>query len=295
MITVVRGGPLTTVQDLGRPGYGAWGIVPGGAADRGSLRLANRLVGNPEGAAALEITAGGFEARFARGALVGLTGAQCPLTVAGRAAAPNGPEWVPAGADVTVGHPSHGVRAYLAVRGGISTPRVLGSRATDLVAGIGAGVLRPGDELPVGAETAHSPVVDLAPVAGWLSPVVITLVKGPRLDWFAPGALELLGGVYTVAQESDRTGIRFTGPPLRLGADHELASEPAIRGAVEVPQDGQPIMFLADHPTTCGYPVIAVAEPAGTDLAAQLRPGQHVRFVVRPPISPHLPGEIAGC
>jgi biotin-dependent carboxylase-like uncharacterized protein len=284
VITVLRPGPLTTVQDLGRPGYGRWGIVPGGAADRGSLRLANRLVGNAEGAAALEITGGGFHACFSRPALIALTGAPAPLTVAGRVFAANAPIRVPGPAEVVVGYPSSGVRSYLAVRGGINTPLVLGSRATDLVADLGLGRLKPGDELPIGTQVTHDPNVDLAPVAGRLNRVDLIAIRGPRDDWFTSEAVDLLRGTpYTVSPQSNRIGIRFTGLPLRRSIDRELPSEPAMRGAVEVPPDGQPIMFLADHPTTCGYPVIAVVEPDSTDIAAQLRPGDQVHFRLTAP------------
>jgi biotin-dependent carboxylase-like uncharacterized protein len=279
VIEVVRPGPLATVQDLGRPGYGAWGIVPGGAADRRSFTLANRLVGNRETAAALEITGGGFEATFAEPATIALTGAPCPVTVAGRAAAMNCPIRVPAAARVAVGHPTHGLRTYLSVRGGLDTPCVLGSRATDLIAGLGYGAIRPGDRLPFGTDTLGYPNVDLAPVAGWPDTVTVRLLAGPRADWFVPDALRLLyRAAYTVSPASDRIGVRLAGPPLLRGTTRELPSEPAIRGALEVPLDGQPILFLADHPTTCGYPVIAVAEPDDTDRAAQLRPGQRVYF-----------------
>jgi biotin-dependent carboxylase-like uncharacterized protein len=279
VIEIVRPGPLTTVQDLGRPGYGAWGIVPGGAADRRSFTLANRLVGNRETAAALEITGGGFEARFAAPATIALTGAPCPVTVAGRAAAMNCPVRVPAAARLAVGPPTLGLRTYLSVRGGLDTPLVLGSRATDLMAGLGHPAVRTGDELPVGTDSDGYPNVDLAPVAGWPDILTVRALAGPRADWFVPEALRLLyRAAYTVTPASNRIGVRLAGPPLLRGATRELPSEPAIRGALEVPPDGQPILFLTDHPTTCGYPVIAVAEADDTDRAAQLRPGQRVYF-----------------
>jgi biotin-dependent carboxylase-like uncharacterized protein len=287
VIRVLRPGPLTTVQDLGRPGYGAWGIAPGGAADRRSLTLANRLVGNRETAAALELTGGGLHARFTRPAMVALTGANCPATVGGRAAAMNGPIHVPPDADLALGNPTRGLRTYLAVRGGLDTPYVLGSRATDLVAGLGTGALIAGDELPIGTQIANAPTVDLAPVADWPDPFVIPVITGPREDWFTPEALHVLTSCpYMVTPAANRVGIRLAGPPLHRRITAELPSEPVVRGAIEVPPDGRPILFLVDHPTTCGYPVIAVAEPDGADLAAQLRPGQQVFFrlsSIRPP------------
>lgn len=283
MIIVRRPGLLATIQDLGRPGYGSWGIVPGGAADRSSLTLANRLVGNPESSAGLEITTGRFRAVFVDAATIALTGADVPVVVGDRAAATNQPIRVPRGSEVVLGSPRHGLRTYLAVRGGLDTPRVLGSRATDLVAGIGR-PLAAGDELPVGAEADSDMPVDLAPTPGWSDTTVIAAVVGPRHDLFTPDAMRTLAtDRYTVSPLSNRIGIRLIGRPLRRRDDRDQPSEPTIRGAVEVPPDGQPILFLADHPTTCGYPVICVAELEGVDRAAQLRPGDRLSFRLSAP------------
>ncbi|MEJ3657967.1 biotin-dependent carboxyltransferase family protein [Actinomycetes bacterium KLBMP 9759] len=277
-ITILRPGPLTTVQDLGRPGYGMWGIAPGGAADRSSFQLANRLVGNPADSAGLEITAGGLHATFTTAATIALTGANAPASVAGRAVALNGPYRIPRGATLELGDPTHGLRTYLAVRGGLATRRVLGSRATDVIAGIGR-ELAAGDELPIGSDPTHDILVDLAPTRWWPDPVVIDVVEGPRAESFsAPAFHVLVTGDYVVSPNSNRIGIRFTGPPVQHRSHGDLPSEPAFRGALEVPPDGQPILLMTDHPTTCGYPVIGVAEPRSTDAAAQLRPGQHVSF-----------------
>jgi biotin-dependent carboxylase-like uncharacterized protein len=279
VIEIVRPGPLTTVQDLGRPGYGSWGIVAGGAADRQSFKLANRLVGNLESAAALEITGGGFEARLLGSAIIAVTGAASPIRVAGRLAAGNSPIRVPAGAEVAVGTPTRGIRSYLAVRGGLDTPRVLDSRATNLIAGLGLGALRRGDTIPIGRDAVSDLHVDLAPVAGWFDRITLHVLPGPRRDWFTPESIRVMhSAAYTVTPASNRIGIRMAGPALARRTDRELPSEPVIRGAIEVPPDGQPILFLADHPTTAGYPVIAVAEPDDVDHAAQLRPGQQVQF-----------------
>jgi biotin-dependent carboxylase-like uncharacterized protein len=253
--------------------------VPGGAADRKSFKLANRLVGNCESAAALEITGGDFEARLLGSATIAVTGASSPIRVAGRLAAANSPIRVPTGAEVVVGTPTRGVRSYLAVRGGLDTPPVLGSRATNLIAGLGFGALRRGDTLPIGRDAVSDLNVDLAPVAGWLDRVTIHVLPGPRHDWFTPESIRVIhSAAYTVTPTSNRIGIRLAGPPLARRTDRELPSEPVVRGAIEVPPDGQPILFLADHPTTAGYPVIAVAEPDDVDRAAQLRPGQQVFF-----------------
>jgi biotin-dependent carboxylase-like uncharacterized protein len=237
------------------------------------------LVGNPESAAALEITAGGLRARFEEAATIAMTGASCPLAVGGRARPLNCSVRAPAGSAIEVGTPTRGVRTYLAVRGGLDAPPVLGSRATDLVAGLGPGALRAGDQLPIGHELMHYAEVDLAPVAALSDSAVIRLLPGPRWDWFTSEAMHVLhSATYTVQPASSRIGVRLSGPPLVRHTSRELPSEPTVLGAVEVPPDGQPILFLADRPTTCGYPVIAVAEPGDVDLASQLRPGQQVRF-----------------
>ena len=277
-------GPLATVQDLGRPGLASLGVGQSGAADPASLRLANRLVGNPEAHAALEVTLGGLEVRGVGGLYVALTGAPCPMTVDGRQVAPYAPVWVPDGATLRLGAPASGLRSYLAVRGGVDVPPVLGSRSTDVLAGLGPATLTEGARLPVGQPPpAAMPAVDLAPVpppaAGELR---LRVVPGPRADWFTAAAhAALLAGPYVVTAESDRVGMRIEGPALERTRDDELPSEGMVRGALQVPPSGQPTLFLADHPVTGGYPVIAVVVAADVGLAAQARPGQHLRFTRR--------------
>jgi KipI family sensor histidine kinase inhibitor len=289
-IEIIRPGPLATVVDLGRPGYGHLGVPRSGAADAGSLRLANRLVGNPEDAAALELTLGGAALRFRDTAWVALTGAQVTARLpAGDHSGMGVPFAVPAGAVLTVPAPAAGVRSYLAVRGGITVPAVLGSRSSDQLSGLGPAPLRPGDVLPVGATSGCSPIVaDVAPLAAaGPGPAELRIVAGPRDVWFAAGALETLCGTgYAVTSDSDRSGLRLSGPPLRRAREGELPSEGMVTGALQVPPDGQPILFLTDHPVTGGYPVIAVVVSADIGLAAQLRPGDAARFrLVPPPVS----------
>ena len=282
MIEVVGTGPQASVQDLGRVGYAAWGIAEGGAADRGSLRLANRLVGNAESAAAFELLLAGATLRFGPAAVIAVTGATAPFTVEGRAGRCDGPQLVPAGAVVRFGTPAHRLRTYVAVRGGVATDLVLGSRSTDESSGLGR-ALRPGDVVPVGIDVVGPPLVDVAPVPGWPEgPITLDGVVGPRDDWFTAESLDAFRrSDYTVAATSDRVGIRLDGPLLRRRDDGaELLSEPTIRGAIEVPPDGRPIVFSADHPSTCGYPVVAVLDPHSADLAAQCRPGQPVTFAL---------------
>jgi biotin-dependent carboxylase-like uncharacterized protein len=280
MIEVVRPGPLTTVQDLGRPGHAHLGVPCSGAADRRSLCLANRLVGNPEGAACLELTFGGAALRFHGPAWVAATGAPAPLCVDGRPAGLNAPCHVRAGALVEFGVPAEGVRTYLAVRGGLAVEPVLGSRATDLLSGLGPAPLECGDRLPVARSQDGPPmVVDQAPVPPLAPEPLLRVRPGPRDDWFAPGALDTLTtGTYEVTADSNRVGVRLAGRPLERARDGELPSEGMVTGAVQVPPNGLPIIFLADHPTTGGYPVIGVLAEADIPVAAQLRPGQRVRF-----------------
>ncbi|WP_018656982.1 biotin-dependent carboxyltransferase family protein [Actinomadura flavalba] len=284
MIEVLRPGPLTTVQDLGRPGYAHLGVPGSGAADAGALRLAHRLVGNPEDAAALELTFGGLAVRALRGVWAVVTGAPSPVLRDGRPQGMNAPFFVPAGATVEVGTPEAGLRGYLAVRGGLVPGAVLGSRSTDLLSGLGPARVAAGDRLPVGPSAGLAPLrVDVAPVAPPAAAPVLPIVPGPRDDWFTGAALNrLVTEPYTVSADANRVGVRLEGPPLARSRDGELPSEGMVTGALQVPPDGRPILFLTDHPTTGGYPMIAVVAASALDAAAQLRPGQHVRFVNRP-------------
>lgn len=277
-IAVIAPGPSATVQDLGRPGHGQWGVPPGGAADQASLRLANRLVGNAESAAALELTLGGLAYVPDRGAFIALTGAEAAVTIAGKAASFYVPQWVPAGSVVRMGSPASGLRTYVAVRGGIETALVLGSRSVDPLSGFGV-ALRPGDLLPVGRPVGDVPGITVVAQPRLDTVAELAVVLGPRGSWCPPSALARFAQQeWVVGADSDRVGVRLTGEPLARYEFPELASEPAIRGAVELPPDGQPIVFMADHPTTCGYPIIAVLDPVGADRCAQLRPGDCARF-----------------
>jgi KipI family sensor histidine kinase inhibitor len=305
-IEVIRPGALATVQDLGRTGFGHLGVRRCGAADSGSLRLANRLVGNPDGAAGLEFTLGRAVLRCTAAAWFAVTGAPVPVSVRPGGGRPAGEIgfgaafWVPAGGLIQLGAPAAGVRTYLAVRGGIDVPEVLGSRSTDLVSGLGPPPLRAGDVLPLGpapgsgaaqpagaVRTGEQPSTDggslPAGPAVPAGPARLTVIPGPRADWFAASALEVLCRTdYTVTQHSDRTGLRLEGSVLARARAAELPSEGMVAGALQVPPSGQPILLLADHPVTGGYPVIAVVRSADLGLAAQLRPGQRVRFAISP-------------
>jgi biotin-dependent carboxylase-like uncharacterized protein len=278
MIIVEATGPLATVQDLGRPGLAHLGVSPSGAADRTAHRLANRLVGNPESDATLEITLGGLTVRATATHWVAVTGAPTTVLVNDRPMGSNGLLALPPGDRLSVLPPAYGVRSYLAVRGGIAVTPVLGSRATDLLSGIGPAPLRPGDELPVGIPGPPLPGVDLAPPHQPRKALLIT--PGPRRDWFSDSAwAELLGRSWTVSPNGNRVGVRLEGGSLARSVEDELPSEGLVRGAVQVPASGEPLIFLADHPVTGGYPVIAVLTDRFADHAAQLRPGDQVRFI----------------
>ncbi len=279
MIEVVRPGPLTTVQDLGRPGLAHLGVGRSGAADRPAARLANRLVGNEERAACLEVTFGGLALRFEQAGTIALAGAPVPIHVGRRAVAMHSPVAVAAGDTVELGQPEQGVRTYLAVRGGLAVEPVLGSRSTDILAALGPPVLAEGMQMPVGDAMTGFPNVDVAPVSRVPNALTLNALRGPRDDWFTGEACEAFATQpYEVTPDSNRIGLRLRGPALDRRRTEELPSEGVVEGAVQVPPDGMPVLFLADHPVTGGYPVIAVVDLADVHLAAQARPGQRIRF-----------------
>jgi len=288
-LRIERSGALATVQDLGRPGFAHLGVPRSGAADAGAHRRANALVGNEPDAATIEATATGCAVRALSDLVVAVAGARCPVWV-GDVPAPFGsPVRLRAGQTVELGSTESGLRSYLAVRGGIRAEPVLGSRATDVLSGLGPDPLRDGDELAVGAAAPldDAAFASLRALAGGARDggrregrtVELTLVPGPRADWFTAGAHESLTDAdYTVTGESNRVGVRFDGPTLERATTDELASEGVVLGAVQVPPSGLPVVFLADHPTTGGYPVIGVLDTDSVARAAQLRPGDRVRF-----------------
>ncbi|MFD3451114.1 biotin-dependent carboxyltransferase family protein [Streptomyces sp. NPDC058691] len=280
-LDVVRAGALTTVQDLGRYGHAALGVARSGALDRPAHRLANRLAGNPAGAATLETTLTGVAVRAGRALTAVVTGAPAAVRVDGRPAAWAEPVHVPAGAVLDVGPAASGVRSYLAVDGGVAVPEVLGSRSADLLSGLGPAPLKDGDVLPLG-EPAGPPVhTDLPPWQGPPGELVLPVLLGPRDDWFTPVALRTLtAGRYAVSPRSNRIALRMTGPALERAVERELPSEGMVVGAVQVPPDGRPVLFLADSPTTGGYPVIGVVPERHLAAAAQAAPGLPVRFTL---------------
>jgi biotin-dependent carboxylase-like uncharacterized protein len=279
-LEVVTTGPLTLVEDLGRPGLASLGVGPSGAADRGAFALGARLLGQPADRAALEVHHGGLTLRAHGSVTMALTGAPAPTTVDGTPVGYAAPFLVRDGSLLRVGRPTSGLRTYVSVRGGVEVAAVLGSRSYDTLSGIGPTPLEDGDVLPVGRPVGE-PLVDVAPVAPPASGLVtLELTRGPRSDWL--GDLTALTDTpWQVDARSDRVGVRLEGATLARAAGFErleLPSEGVVRGAVQLPADGRPVLFLADHPVTGGYPVVAVLSSRAVDAAAQLVAGQSVRL-----------------
>ncbi|MGH3357685.1 MAG: biotin-dependent carboxyltransferase family protein [Nocardioidaceae bacterium] len=280
-LEVVATGPLALVEDGGRPRLAQIGVGVSGAADRRSYELANRLVGNDVGAAAIEVTLGGLEVEASGSDLwVALAGAPAGMSIGGTAVPPFSVERLRDGQRLAVQLPRTGLRSYLAVRGGVDVPEVLGSRSSDLMSAIGPDPLQPGDVLPIGDAAGPFPSVEQAPPRrDTTDTVVLRVVRGPR-DARIANPDTLVETTWTSSDRSNRIGMRLDGAELRsAGKDAgQLPSEGAWRGAIQVPPGGQPVLFLADHPVTGGYPVVAVVVDADVDRAAQIRPGEPVRF-----------------
>lgn len=283
-LRILEPGLFATVQDLGREGSAHLGVARSGALDRTALRAANRLVGNGEGAAAIEVTMGGLRAVAERDLWIAVTGAWGPVTIGGRAVDPYEAHAWRAGDELHIDWFAHGVRAYLAVRGGVVARAVLGSRATDRMAGLGPAPLSAGTALAIGevGGDATGPI-PVGALATWTPPhddeLELELGPGPRGDWFAASAHALLfDSVWTVTDAADRVGIRLDGPELPRARQGELPSEGMVPGALQVPPSGRPTILLADGPVTGGYPVIAAVTDASLDALGQARPGTRIRF-----------------
>lgn len=280
-LRVLQPGPLATIQDLGRPGHGEVGVTPGGAADRSALVTANRLVGNAIGAAGIELLMGGLVARATGRQLVAVTGAPAEVCVDGRPVAFGATVVVGDDKTISIGMPQVGLRTYVAVRGGVQAPLLYGSAASSPSAGLGPAPLAPGDRLSIGDMAANSPRPQGFQPGRWSGDVEVEVILGPRDDWFTHAAIDILTrSAWSATGDLDRVGIRLAGPALQRSRTEELLSEGMVRGSIQVPPNGQPLVFLADHPTTGGYPVIAVVRDADVDRLAQVRPGDRVRFSI---------------
>jgi biotin-dependent carboxylase-like uncharacterized protein len=286
-LKVLTPGFHTTVQDLGRPGYQAIGIPPSGALDNFSLQLANALVGNSPGAAALEILLTGPEleiaADTARVAVAGI-GAGVAIELAHSSPAPAGHSVTLSCGDifkVIVGRQS--ACCYLAVEGGIAVPPVLDSASTYVRGGIGGiegRALRRGDFLPLAMDSASArPDLRLSLSMAPSGDQPIRVILGPQQEYFTEAAVAaLLAGEFQVSQNADRMGMRLDGPPLRHRSGWDIVSDAIATGAIQVPGSGQPIVLLADHQTTGGYPKIATVVSADLPIVGCRRPGDPVRF-----------------
>ena len=275
MIEVVRPGLLATVQDLGRPGLGRFGVSPAGAMDPLALRVANRLAGNDDGAPALELTGPGAELRFVEAAVFAIAGADLGASLDGRPVAPGRAHPAPAGALLSFPRRVRGARAVLAVAGGLRVPRVLGSASVDLDAGLGARLAR-GQRLAVGTPGPPRPVGDVSlayadPFRLRFVPVVDPAVPADTVARFA-------GAPFVISERSNRTGYRLAGEPLPVAAAPDRLSAPVAPGAIQLPPDGQPILLMADRQTIGGYPVLGHLAAADRPRAAQLWPRDEVRF-----------------
>ncbi len=282
--TVVKPGLLTTIQDLGRWGHQAFGVPVSGPMDDVSYRLANLIVGNPSGAAVLEATVLGPELRIESETIVAVTGADLDVTLDGSPIPMNGAVLCAAGSVLRCGERRNGARVYLAFDGGIGTSPTLGSRATHLVSelgGIGGRALKAGDVIPIQARMPLAPrpkprVVGPTAMGG----ARLRVLLGPQDEFFAPAAVETLQRTrFTITSQSDRMGYRLAGRArIERASQQEMISDATFIGAIQVPPSGDPILLMADHQTTGGYPQIATVITADLPLAGQLAPGDWVEF-----------------
>ena len=303
-LRIVSPGVQSLIEDLGRRGHGPLGVSAAGALDRASIRRANRLVGNASTAAAIESVGGGLSIEAIGDQVIAVTGAPTTLTV-------QSPSWVDSakhdggpqpgatrtvgmaapfalldGEVLSLGAPASGFRNYVAIRGGIDVPAVLGSRSADTMSGIGPAPLTVGKELRAGSDTVSTAVgsPELQPdFPGAETVTVLDVVPGPRADWFDQSALDSLASQdWVVTPQSNRVGMRLDGQPLVRTRDGELPSEGTMAGALQIPPAGLPVLFLADHPITGGYPVIGVVRDEHLDRAAQVPVGGKIRFRLVP-------------
>jgi antagonist of KipI len=283
-LVVEHPGLQTSVQDLGRPGYGPVGVSPSGAADPVSLRLANFLVGNPPTAAALEMTLLGGTYIFPEGSVIALAGGDFGASLDGRPLEPYVPHAVMPGGKLRLGQTRSGARCYLAVAGGVHVTPVLGSASTHLLSGLGGfngRALQRGDVLQIGAPTKRLPRRKLAPDArqAFQPRKILRVTEGPQFDWFLPEAQHsLLHSTFRVTEEADRMGLRLEGPALALRAAKEMISEGVSLGAMQATPSGQAILLFVEQQTAGGYPKIANVIGADLFCIGQLRPRDEIRF-----------------
>lgn len=279
-VEVLAPGPSALIEDLGRPGHAHLGVPPSGALDAPALRLANRLVGNPETAAGIEALLGGLTVRAHTSCTAAVTGPPVSVRIDDREVGSHVPVHVRAGQMLSIGTPATGLRCYLALSGGIEADADLGSRSRDVLSELGPPPLREGDLLTLGQARGVPTGLDVLAPTSAPDTLDVPVLLGPRDDW-ADNPARALRGTWTVTPESNRVGLRLAGHALTRSAEHrdaELPSEALVTGAVQLPPSGLPVVFLADHPTTGGYPVIAVVRRGALAALAQARPGTNLRF-----------------
>jgi antagonist of KipI len=288
--TAVRAGFLTSVQDLGRIGFREFGVSFGGALDSFALRVANLLVDNEESAAGLEITFGGLQLQFGHERLVAWCGGEFDVQIGSMPLPPGHVARVRAGEELKFGRPQIGCRSWLVISGGMDVPLVLGSRSTDLRANFGGfegRALRDGDVVPLGkwpgSPTPATAISSWTAPHDWVSPAkrdpILRFVRG--IDWFRFNDVttqRFTDHEFAVSPDSDRMGVRLTGPELHRTDAADLISEAVAPGTIQVPPSGKPILLLGDCQTIGGYPKIAHVITVDLGIAAQLRAGDHVRF-----------------
>jgi antagonist of KipI len=293
MIHVQSPGMFTTVQDLGRFGYGPLGVSPSGAADPIALRIGNALAGNLESAAALEMTLLGGTFVFPEGGLVALTGSDFGATIDGEPA----PMWsaieVRPGQTLRTGPTKSGARCYLCVAGGIAVKMLLGSASTHILTGLGGfqgRPLRKGDVLETGPPVGPPRSIVRRALEKLMPRKVLRATVGPQTDWFSRASIErFYGSVYTVTEESNRMGLRLQGAELETPQSGQMTSEGVSLGAIQVPSGGQPIILFVEQQTTGGYPKIANIISADLASIGQLRPRDEIRFEL---VSPETAREL---
>lgn len=288
-LEILTPGLHSVLQDMGRPGQTGQGVSRSGALDLGALKAANRAAGNPSDMACVESVLGGLSVVCHGHAVIAITGAYTPITVTSASglqwpARPYQPIELESGDTVSLGSPTAGLRSYLAIRGGFDVAPVLGSLSTDTLAQVGPPALAAGDRLGFTTPTtgtsvslSEAPAFELPTTA---NVITLDVIMGPRTDWFTDDAVERLSSQpWRVTSQSNRVGIRLAGEtPLSRSNHQELPSEGTSVGAIQVPASGQPVLFLADHPLTGGYPVIAAVASYHLDLAGQIPINAQIRF-----------------
>jgi antagonist of KipI len=282
-IRVNNPGFLTTVQDRGRYGYAHLGISPAGAADQLSFRISNLLVGSDENSPALEMTMSGVTLELEERAVIAITGGDCECKVGSYSVASATALEVPAGAVVRCGAMRSGVRSYLAIQGGFDVPPVMGSASTHIAGRFGGfhgRRLKAGDVLHVGKQrTSRMRTLKPGALDHLYRPAPIRVTRGAQQEWFGPESFEkLFSCPYTVGEQSDRTGLRLKGETVRPRVESQLLTDGIPLGAVQVPQDGQPIILFVDQQTTGGYPKIASVIASDRHRVGQVKPRDKVRF-----------------